>query len=65
MRTLATSSTIEGLTRLVNEFFYSKGYKLETLANKNIILNEQDEPLKDFTWIIKNKRYYFKTLKKD
>ena len=45
---LASSGTIEGLQKLINEYFYSKNYYIEnmTLKNNNIFFKVPENEIK-------------------
>lgn len=62
MKTLATSTTLEGLTKLINEYFYSIGYKCQESGQ---IVNHLNHPVVGFKWFKKGKRFYFKLVKND
>lgn len=55
-RTLASSTTLEGLEKLINEYFYSIGYRCKEDGS---IYRLPDIQLIGFKWTKKNKRFQF------
>jgi len=57
---LASSGSIEGLAKLVNDFFYSESWTIITDIDGNYALyNEKTGKILDKSVIKKGKRYYF------
>lgn len=52
---IASSPTKEGLTKMVNQYFYGTG--LQLLDNGDILNSSGTGHLKSFKWELKRKRY--------